>query len=157
VIFFLLFGGTSMRIFMLFIMLFCHVVDDFYLQGPLAGMKQAEWWTQKIKDMTHDDFNEIMRLEHLYRYDYVASLIVHSFSWTFMIQVVPLSTMIFTKHMHVIPYIIMFVVNMIIHILVDNFKANHLTINLVIDQTVHFVQVILTWLVFFVFMNICVV
>ena len=146
-----------MRTFMLFMMLFCHILDDFYLQGPLAEMKQARWWAQKIKGMSHDDFKETMRLKQLYQYDYVVSLAIHCFSWTFMIQSVPMLVMIFMKNPHVVLYIIMFIVNFIIHLLVDNFKANHMTINLVIDQAVHIVQVVITWLVFFIFLNVYVV
>lgn len=30
--------------FLLLLMIFLHIVDDYYLQGILASMKQKEWW-----------------------------------------------------------------------------------------------------------------
>ena len=32
-----------MEIFMLISMLFCHIIDDYCLQGILASMKQKSW------------------------------------------------------------------------------------------------------------------
>ena len=32
------------KVLVLFAMLFCHIVDDYYLQGILASMKQKSWW-----------------------------------------------------------------------------------------------------------------
>ena len=32
------------EIFMLLLMIFLHIVDDYYLQGILASMKQRGWW-----------------------------------------------------------------------------------------------------------------
>ena len=32
------------EIFMLLFMVFLHIVDDYYLQGILASMKQKQWW-----------------------------------------------------------------------------------------------------------------
>ena len=31
----------------LFAMIFCHIVDDYYLQGILASMKQKAWWQKQ--------------------------------------------------------------------------------------------------------------
>jgi hypothetical protein len=53
-------------------MLFCHIVDDYYLQGILALMKQKTWWKKQT-------------LNSLYKYDYIMALCEHAFSWTFMI------------------------------------------------------------------------
>ena len=54
-------------------MIFLHIVDDYYLQGILAQMKQKKFW----KEQTPDE---------LYKYDYIWALIMHAFSWTFMIM-----------------------------------------------------------------------
>ena len=35
---------------LLFFMMFCHVVDDFYLQGILAQMKQESWWKENYPE-----------------------------------------------------------------------------------------------------------
>ena len=42
----------------------------------------------------------------------------------------------------------MFVCNVIIHAFVDNLKANDKEINLAADQSIHLVQIVITWLVF---------
>lgn len=54
-------------------MLFCHIVDDYYLQGILASMKQKKWWQENAPDK-------------LYEYDYLIALLMHGFSWAFMIM-----------------------------------------------------------------------
>ena len=54
-------------------MIFCHIVDDYKLQGILASMKQKDWWVEQIG------------FTKLYKYDYIVALLVHSFSWSFMI------------------------------------------------------------------------
>ena len=61
-----------MKILILFAMIFCHIVDDYYLQGWLASAKQKEWWKANAPDS-------------LYSLDYIWALIMHSFSWAFMI------------------------------------------------------------------------
>ena len=35
------------EIYILFAMIFAHIVDDFYLQGILAKMKQKDWWEKQ--------------------------------------------------------------------------------------------------------------
>ena len=131
-------------------------MDDFYLQGPLADMKQIQWWNKKLNDLSNDK-KDFVRLENLYRYDFLIALFLHGFSWTFMIMSVPMMVMIFTKHLHVVLYIVAFIINWFIHIVEDNFKCNYKTINLIADQTVHVIQVVLTWLTFFIFINVYVI
>ena len=45
-------------------------------------------------------------------------------------------------------WVIAYIVNIVIHAVVDTLKANALKINLVTDQTIHIVQIIITWLIF---------
>ena len=35
-----------MKYIILIIMIFLHIVDDFYLQGVLAKFKQKDWWKE---------------------------------------------------------------------------------------------------------------
>jgi hypothetical protein len=72
------------EIFILLSMLFMHIVDDYYLQGILASMKQKSWW-QKLE--SYKDF---------YKYDYIVALIMHSFSWAFMVMMPIAFTMSFS-------------------------------------------------------------
>lgn len=110
-------------------MIFFHIVDDYYLQGILAQMKQKKFWKEQAPD-------------ELYKYDYIWALIMHAFSWTFMIML----PLIFVSPISPAFYVI-FVVNLAIHAYVDNLKANKHKINLWQDQLIHLAQIILTFII----------
>ena len=110
-------------------MIFLHIVDDYYLQGILAQMKQKKFWKEQAPD-------------ELYKYDYIWALIMHAFSWTFMIML----PLIFVSPINPAFYVI-FVVNLAIHAYVDNLKANKHKINLWQDQLIHLAQIILTFII----------
>ena len=119
--------------FVLLAMVFCHIVDDYYLQavGVLAMMKQRKWWEKEAP-------------EKMYRYDYLVALAMHSMSWAFMVML-PIAA-----YMGWAPtrsFLILFLVNAVLHGVVDHTKANLLKINLIEDQTIHMVQIVLTYLV----------
>ena len=117
------------KIFIILMMIFCHIVDDYCLQGILASMKQKEWWKK----------NE--QYKELYKYDYIVALIMHSLSWTFMIML-PIA---FVNNFEIgAAFLIIFVLNMVIHAVVDDLKANKFKINLILDQTIHLIQIIMT-------------
>lgn len=122
-----------MNVFILICMLFMHIVDDYYLQGILASMKQKVWWK---KQESYKD---------LYKYDYIVALIMHSFSWAFMIMLPIAFVMSFTIN---IGFVIALLINTVIHCIVDNLKANKMKINLVADQSIHVTQIIVTFIVF---------
>ena len=120
-------------------MIFCHIADDYYLQGWLASAKQKSWWEKNAPDK-------------LYKNDYIMALFMHSFSWSFMIMipiiVYSLVSGIGLKEWLVIPYF----VNMAIHCIVDDLKANKKKINLIQDQITHLIQIIVTWIAFMILM-----
>ncbi len=121
-----------MEIIILCLMVFLHIVDDYYLQGILAQMKQKYWWEKNAPDP-------------LYKNDYKVALIEHAFSWTFMIMLPITVMMIINNNILIIPWSITFVVNWIIHGWVDHSKANIRNISLVVDQVIHICQIIGTW------------
>jgi hypothetical protein len=125
-----------MDIFILLSMLFMHIVDDYYLQGILASMKQKAWWK---KQESYKD---------LYKYDYIVALIMHSFSWAFMVMMPIAFTMSFAI---TAGFAIVLAVNAAVHFIVDNLKANKGKINLVQDQSIHVVQIVVTFVLFLVF------
>lgn len=116
-------------------MIFCHIVDDYYLQGWLASAKQKSWWEKNAPDK-------------LYKNDYIMALFMHSFSWIFMIMipiiVYSLVSGIGLKEWLIIPYF----ANIAIHCIVDDLKANKMKINLMQDQITHLIQIIVTWIAF---------
>lgn len=69
---------------------------------------------------------------------------MHSFSWAFL-TLVPL--VLYLQSLY-IGLCITLVINAIIHCIVDDLKANKLKINLMADQTIHILQLIITWIVF---------
>jgi len=120
-------------------MIFCHIVDDYYLQGWLASAKQKKWWEQNASNP-------------LYKYDYIMALFMHSFSWTFCIMLIPMYYTLTSPYTNgyfsvvSIQILTIFVLNLIIHMITDNAKANLGKINLIQDQLIHILQLILTWL-----------
>ena len=117
---------------LIFTMIFCHIVDDYYLQGWLASAKQKSWWKTNAPD-------------ELYKNDYKMALIEHAFSWSFMIHIpiIVSSFLIKMPYLSVV-YSITLIINMCIHAFVDNLKANKKKINLVTDQIIHLFQVVIT-------------
>ena len=113
----------------LFTMIFCHIVDDYYLQGILASMKQKAWWRKQ------ESYNEN------YKHDYIIALIMHAFSWAFMISI-PL-IIVGAKEIGIAVAIM---INATIHAIIDDLKANKKKINLVQDQYCHFLQVLMTFI-----------
>lgn len=119
-----------MKMFILIAMIFCHIVDDYYLQGWLASGKQRNWWIENAPSKK-------------YKHDYIMALIMHSFSWAFMITVPFLITDGIPQG---ILYYILFAINFIIHAVTDNAKANKFMINLIQDQSIHLIQIAITFL-----------
>lgn len=117
--------------FVLLSMIFCHIIDDYYLQGILASMKQKSWWEKNAPDK-------------LYKNDYIMALIMHSLSWSFMIML-PLA--IYNNFNIGWLFVIVFVANALIHGCVDSLKANVRKINLIQDQIIHIVQIVITFAV----------
>lgn len=120
----------------LFTMIFLHIVDDFYLQGILAQMKQRKWWEQ---------FDN-----KLYRNDYKVALLTHAFSWAFMTHV-PL-LIAYRADFPIRLFLFEFTLNWLRHAYIDNLKANKHKISLVADQTLHLVQIVETWILYLVVM-----
>ena len=124
-----------MKILILICMIFCHIVDDYYLKGWLASAKQKQWWEKNAP-------------EDLYKYDYIVALFMYSFSWSFMMMIIP--TIYYLLINGNIDYkytliIFLFGINILIHALIDNMKANKKSINLATDQNIHILQIIWTW------------
>jgi hypothetical protein len=120
-------------IILLLSMLFCHIVDDYYLQGWLASAKQKSWWEKNAPNP-------------LYKNDYIMALCEHAFSWTFMIHVpIVVYSFVYGLSLDVYVFCLFFAFNWGIHAITDYMKANELKINLIQDQLIHIGQIILTW------------
>lgn len=115
--------------FILLLMIFLHIIDDYGLQAPcLCNLKQRSYWETNAPNP-------------LYRYDYLWALLMHSFSWSFMIMLPIAWAMSFNI---TIPFICVFIANVGIHALTDHLKANEYKINLWEDQLIHIGQILIT-------------
>lgn len=121
------------------VMFFCHIVDDYYLQGVLAEMKQRQWWEDNTPNK-------------MYKNDYLIALFEHGFSWSFMVLLPIFNTCININNFNQDSYILYFGLlfsNTIIHAIIDDMKANMKCINLIVDQLLHFVQIIASWYIWY--------
>lgn len=109
-------------------MLFNHVLDDYFLQGCLANLKQRSYWIQNAP-------------EKMYQYDHIMALFMHSISWTFMIM---LPVAYYVQFNIPFQFVIVFICNVLLHMVIDDLKANEKKINLCEDQCFHLFQILLT-------------
>ena len=117
------------------LMIFFHIIDDYRLQGILADMKQKSWW------------EKLPGYSSLYRYDYIVALVIHGFSWSFMIHIPIL--IYFNFHLADPSFFVFVVISQgLIHSMIDELKANIKCINLVYDQVFHLFQIILSFVGF---------
>lgn len=125
-------GNDMSKLFVLLLMIFCHIVDDYYLQGILANLKQKKWWKNNAPDK-------------LYKFDWIVALILHSFSWSFLIM---LPVALYLRFDVGLVFLMVLSVNTAIHAIVDHLKANLFIINLITDQSIHIFQIFVTAAIF---------
>ena len=114
------------KVLLLIGMLFFHIVDDYYLQGFLAQAKQKSWWEKNAPGK-------------LYENDYLWALIMHGFSWSFMIMLPIAIAINFNVDIN---FFFMLIINTAFHAGVDDLKANKYRINLWQDQLAHLGQIV---------------
>jgi len=115
-------------------MFMAHLVDDYYLQGWLASAKQKSWWEKNAPDT-------------LYKRDYIMALTCHAMSWSIMVFS-PILIYSLVNSIDLNLFYLAVPINLCIHAIVDDLKANKKKINLIVDQSIHFIQIIITWLTF---------
>ena len=121
------------KVVLLLSMLFCHLIDDYHIQGMLANFKQKRYWEE---------------MPDLYRNDWKIALFEHSFSWTFVMMLpITVAALGGWISVTVVPYLCLFVANLLWHAFIDNLKCNSLKINLWEDQVAHIFQIIITWII----------
>ena len=113
----------------LFLMFLLHIIDDFVLQPVcLSKLKQKSFWNS-LSNTTND----------LYKNDYKMALFIHGLSWSIMIHI---PIFLFCDYVSDIVFIISVFGWGFLHSYIDNMKANEKIISLVMDQTLHFIQII---------------
>ena len=120
---------NKLYVIVLILMLLAHFFADFHLQGILADMKQEQWWKRQ------EGYNSKNK------YDYIAALAIHSAEWTLWMMI-PLFLL---PHLDLGMFLLLAALNMVVHSLTDNSKANYRDINLVQDQVIHLPQIAFTY------------
>lgn len=134
---------VTLMTFMFLAMIFIHVMVDFK-QGIIADLKCKSWWEKNYPDKMYKD-------------DYIMALTMHAASWAFSIYIPPFIVAYMIDYdLELHPYIIIasYIVNTIVHLVVDDLKANELKINLATDQYIHLVQIVLTAVMFIILFSI---
>ena len=126
-----------MKIALLIFMIFAHITDDYYLQGWLASAKTKNWWEKNAPNK-------------LYSKDYIMALFCHSLSWSIMVFL-PILIYSLYNQIDLDWFYLVLPINLIIHAIIDDLKANKFKINLIIDQSIHFIQIAITWVIFVLF------
>ena len=142
----------SYKIFILFLMLLMHYIEDFHLQGCLANLKQKKWWQEQI---SNNDMSSHYALEHsIYKNDYKMSLFAHSIENALLVMLPMIIDMLISEFTHCMQNTwILFTPSTILicvsHYLIDDSKANKMKINLVQDQLYHLCVILLIFLCYF--------
>lgn len=123
-------------IYLILFMLFFHVVDDYYLQGILAKLKQRSYWKEHAPDK-------------MYRHDYIVALIAHAFSWCVSIHIPVIVWWHLYGGFSIVMFLLNFVLQMAIHAVVDDMKANKRKINLIKDQLLHVLQICASFVLYY--------
>lgn len=120
--------------FLFILMLFLNYIGDYVIQkaGFLAELKQKSWWEKNAPNPLYVD-------------DYKFALLVHSFTWAF-ITMLPIA--ILKNYQIGFGFLILLIVNTVVHTFIDDLKANKEKINLWGDQILHIIQVLATFLIY---------
>ena len=120
---------NKLYVIVLILLLLAHFFADFHLQDDLADMKQEQWWKQQ------EGYNS------KYKYDYLSALAIHSAEWTLWMMI----PLFFLPHLDLGMFLLLAALNIVVHSLTDNSKANYKDISLVQDQVIHLVQIAFTY------------
>lgn len=135
------------KIFIFLTMIFLHIIEDFNIQGIFFKLKQKQYWEEQFIH-AKDPYAEF----YMYRNDYKACIIAHSFSWSFLVELPIIVYALWKNNLIMsIIYIASILINTIIHSAIDNLKDNEHKISLTVDQQLHFCQILFTWAIAFIF------
>ena len=119
----------NQMILVLVLMILGHLIADYPLQGWLAQAKQKVYWQRP-------------EIDRMYWHDWIPALICHATMWGIIIFA---PTMFFSLESLNIFWVAL-PLNIAVHFIIDDLKANRFVINLQQDQLAHLVQIVITWL-----------
>ena len=121
---------------LLLAMILMHIEEDFCKQGVMAQMKQKRYWEENYPNK-------------LYKNDYKMALFMHSLHWAIYIYIPVVIWFYFNGGLTdtaIMVVVLGVMFNTLIHYVIDDAKANDLTINLIQDQGMHLLQILIIWL-----------
>ena len=107
-------------------MFLCHLLADYPLQGWLAQAKAKSYWANSAKDN---------------RNDWIAALAGHAIMWGILVM----APVAIASNFQLDWFWVALPINIVLHYIIDNQKANKRQINLIQDQCLHVVQILITW------------
>ena len=122
-----------MIILVLVLMILGHLIADYPLQGWLAQAKQKSWWEKNAPDAK-------------YKHDYIPALVCHGVMWS----IIMFAPIMWVSYETMGWFWLALPVNIVFHCIVDDLKANKHCINLIQDQLLHVLQIIATWVWWFI-------
>lgn len=141
---------------MIFSMIFLHVIDDFN-QGIMAELKQKKNW--ELPDLDR---------KNIYKSDWIPVLLLHGFKWSVSVHIPIILYHVFHNNiifnisnktiaqdicdrliLEVLIYSI--VISGLVHSVIDHLKCNEYKINLVTDQLLHLIQIIIIFIINYLF------
>ena len=148
-----------MTVITLLMMVLMHIIEDFHLQGKMGDMKQKMWWEAKswesVQELTfmNDRLDQHKRNLEKYGRDYIPVLLLHGFEWSMFIHMPILAARVIAdgwafSDVFLVLFTASVLVHAAVHVIVDHQKANRLLINLIMDQTIHMLQIVVTYVIF---------
>lgn len=131
-----------MILIVIFSMLFLHIIADFIVQNEfMSKFKQKSKW----KDACIDEFKTYEKADKMlkkYKFDYIPVLFVHAFSWAFITYLPLLHYVFYSKILMPETWCVFVLIQTFVHMYIDNKKCNKFEINLIVDQLLHFLQIL---------------
>lgn len=137
-----------MILMIIFSMLFLHIIADFCVQNEfMAKFKQKKEWDRYFHD---DKMSDNLVCPRKYNKDYIPVLFVHAFSWAFITYLPLLYYVFYSKILMPETWCVFVLIQTFVHMYIDDKKCNKFEINLIVDQLLHFLQILsgglLIWL-----------
>ena len=114
----------------LLIMIFLGIVDEFYFQGKLENLKNKYGLGYGESEKNKDDWK--------------TALLIHSFSWTFMIHF----PILYLGGITILHLILSFVINIFVHAILDHLATNVGKISYSTSYMGHLFQITMTFVAF---------
>ena len=123
------------------IMIFLGIVDEFYLQGKLENLKNKY-------GLGFDDLL-VKIISEKNKNDWITALLIHSFSWTFMIHF----PIFYLGGITILHLILSFVINIFVHAILDHLACNIGKISYSTSYMGHLFQITMTFVAFVYFVT----